>query len=323
MTIRATFLGTLFVGALAATAGPVAAQTLMKINGGLTGTYPLYAAKFAEIVNKNVKGVQVAAVSGDSVQAQIDMQKGEIQFKIGYTYDIRRITDGLSTVPIKTPDVCHLQTLYGSGLFAVARANLPITSLADVPKNKWRIWTGPKTGFFYNLILPVMEAHGVNMADVEKSGSVIETFSYTDTVQAFQDRRLDLTFMSGGIPYSLLMQIDQSPSFKLIKMPDAALKKLSDLRPGIGQKVQPKGTYKSQTEDVAVPWYVNQVISTIKVPEEIQYQVTKAINENAKEWHSLFGGAEEIGVNDPVSFNAVQICKGAERYYREVGKLKS
>ena len=323
MTFGSKLLGAVCGAALMLASASASAQTLMKINGGLTGTYPLYAAKFAEIVNKNVKGVQVAAVSGDSVQAQIDMQKGDIQFKIGYTYDVRRISDGLSTVPIKTPDVCHLQTLYGSGLFIVAKADVPINSLADVSKGKYRIWTGPKVGFFYNIIDPVMEASGVKMADIEKSGSVIETFSYTDTPAAFQDRRLDLTFMSGGIPYNLLMQIDSQPGFKLISMSPDAIKKLGDLRPGIGSKTMKAGTYKSQTADVTVPWYVNQVIGTTKVPEDIQYQVTKAINENAKEWHGLFGGSEEIGVNDPLSFNAVQLCKGAERYYREVGKLKS
>jgi TRAP transporter TAXI family solute receptor len=309
------------VAAALAVSTEASAQTLMKINGGLTGTYPLYAAKFAEIVNKNVRGVQVAAVSGDSVQAQIDMQKGDIQFKIGYTYDVRRIADGLSTVPIKTPDVCHLQTLYGSGLFTLVKLDSPIQSLADVPKGKYRIWTGPKAGFFYNLILPVMEAHGVKIEDIEKAGAVLETFSYSDTPQAWQDRRLDLTFMSGGIPYNLMMQIDQTPGFKLLKFPDATLKKLSELRPGIGQKTMAKNTYRNQADDVALPWYVNQVIGTTKVPEDIQYQITKAINENAKEWHGLFGGSEEIGVNDPLSFNAVPICKGAERYYREIGKL--
>ncbi|MBM3505487.1 MAG: TAXI family TRAP transporter solute-binding subunit [Alphaproteobacteria bacterium] len=321
MNLKTSFLAAVGVAALGLAAGPAGAQTLYKMNGGLTGTYPLYAAKFAEIVNKNVPGVQVSAVSGDSVQAQIDMQKGDIQFKIGYTYDIRRIADGLSTVPIKTPDVCHLMTLYGSGLFILAKADSPINSLADLPKGRYRIWTGPRTGFFYNLIEPVMEAAGVKISDIERSGSVLETFSYTDTVQAWQDRRLDLTFMSGGIPYNLMMQIDQQPGFKLIKMGDAALKKLSEIRPGIGQKIMAKGTYRGQTDDVAGPWYVNQVIGTTKVSEDHQYRITKAINENAKQWHGLFGGSEEIGVNDPLAFNAVPLCKGAERYYKEIGKL--
>ena len=143
--------------ALALAAGQAAAQTQqLKMGAGLAGTYPLYSAKFADMVNKNVPGVQVSPVSVGSVEAQADMQKGELQFKIGYAFDVRRIADGLSTIPTKTPDVCHLQTVFGDGLFVVAKADSPINSLNDLAKGRYRVWTGPKTGFFYNIILPLM-----------------------------------------------------------------------------------------------------------------------------------------------------------------------
>lgn len=309
--------------ALALAAGQAGAQTQqLKMGAGLAGTYPIYSAKFADLVNKNVPGVQVSPVSVGSVEAQADMQKGELQFKIGYAFDVKRIADGLSTIPMKTPDVCHLQTVFGDGLYIVAKKDSPINSLADLTKGRYRIWTGPKTGFFYNIILPLMEAHGVNLPDLEKTGSVLETFGYGDTAQAFQDRRLDVTFFSGGIPYNLMLQIENQPGFKFIKIPPEALKKFQELRPGIVTRVVPKGTYKGQDEDITVPWYANQVIATTRVPENIQYQITKVMNEKASEFHGLFPGADETGKVDPLGANQVQICKGAERYYREVGKLK-
>lgn len=309
--------------ALALAAGQAAAQTQqLKMGAGLAGTYPLYAAKFADMVNKNVPGTQVSPVSVGSVEAQADMQKGELQFKIGYAFDVKRIADGLSTIPMKTPDVCHLQTVFGDGLFVVAKADSPINSLNDIAKGRYRVWTGPKTGFFYNIILPLMEAHGMNLADLEKTGSVLETFGYGETAGAFQDRRLDVTFFSGGIPYNLLMQIDQSPGFKFIKISPEAMKKFQELRPGIETRVLPKGTYKNQPEDMTIPWYANQVIATTKVAENTQYLITKMMNEKAKEFHGIFPGSDEIGAVDPLAANQVQLCKGAERYYKEIGKLK-
>ena len=308
---------------LALSAGHAAAQTQqLKMGAGLAGTYPLYAAKFADMVNKNVPGTQVSPVSVGSVEAQADMQKGELQFKIGYAFDVKRIADGLSTIPMKTPDVCHLQTVFGDGLYVVAKADSPINSLNDIAKGRYRVWTGPKTGFFYNIILPLMEAHGMNLADLEKTGSVLETFGYGETAGAFQDRRLDVTFFSGGIPYNLLMQIDQQPGFKFIKISPEAMKKFQELRPGIETRVLAKGTYKNQPEDLVIPWYANQVIATTKVPENTQYLITKMMNEKAKEFHGIFPGSDEIGAVDPLGSNQVQLCKGAERYYKEIGKLK-
>ncbi|MSO66055.1 MAG: TAXI family TRAP transporter solute-binding subunit [Alphaproteobacteria bacterium] len=322
---RFIWMASAFAGAvLALVVGQASAQTQQfKMGAGLAGTYPIYSAKFADLINKNVPGVQIAAVSIGSLEAQFDMQKGELQFKIGYAFDVKRISEGLSAVPTKTPDVCHLQMVFGDGLYVVAKKDSPINSLNDLTKGRYRVWVGPKTGFFYNIINPLMEAHGMKLEDLEKTGTVLETFGYGDTAQAFQDRRLDVTFFSGGVPYSLMMQIENQPGFKFIKISPEVMKKFLELRPGVTTRVVAKNTYKGQEEDVTVPWYANQVIATTKLPEEIQYQITKVINEKAKDFHGIFPGSEEIGAVDPLAGNQVQICKGAERYYRAIGKLKS
>ena len=301
-------------------AGTASAQQLLRVNGGLAGTYPLFAAKMAELINKNISDVRAASVAGDSVKAQIDIQNGEVHYKIGYTYDVKRIADGMSTVPIKTPNVCHIMTLYGSGLYAVAKTD-GIKSLRELSEGTYRIWTGAKTGFFFNLIAPAMEANGVDILEVEARGSILESFGYGTTVQAFQDRRLDLTFFSGGVPYSLMLQLEQSPGFHLISWDNAALTKLNQIRPGITRGVVKAGSYVGQDEDVNVPWYYNQVVTSSELSDDLTYQVTKVMNEQAGEFHGLFPGSEEIGVNDVLEHNKVPVCEGSKRYYREIGKL--
>jgi len=318
---KRTLLG--FVGATVlamSLASGAQAQQLLRVSGGLAGTYPLFAAKLTELINKNIPDVKAAAVSGDSVKAQIDLQNGQVDYKIGYTYDVKRIADGLSTVPIKTPDVCHIMTLYGSGLFAVAKTD-GIKNLRELGQGKYRMWTGSKTGFFFNLVSPALEAHGVDILKIEKDGTILESFGYGDTVTAFQDRRLDVTYFSGGIPYSLMLQLENSPGFHLIDWDDEALTNLSKIRPGIFRGVVPAGSYKGQDKDVNVPWYVNQLVTNSKLPVDLTYQVTKIMNEQSKEFHGLFGGSTEIGVNDPLANNQVPVCEGAKKYYREMGKM--
>ena len=296
------------------------AQELLRVGAGFAGTYPIFAAKLTDLINKNIDGYKAAAIKGNSNKALIEIDKGNMAYQISYTWTVKQTADGKSTIPVKAPSLCHIMTLYGSGFFAVSKKG-GITNLSQLGSGKHRIWTGAKGGFFYNVLVPVLQAHGVDIEEIEKKGTILESFGYGDTVVAFQDRRLDATFFSGGVPYSLMLRIENKPGFHLINWNDDALKKLGELRPGIYPGLVPAGSYKGQDKDVKVPWYVNQLVTSTKRPDDLTYQVTKIMNEKAKEFHGLFPGSEEIGVNDPLSHNLIPVCPGSAKYYKEKGLM--
>jgi hypothetical protein len=95
-----------------------------------------------------------------------------------------------------------------------------------------------------------------------------------------------------------------------------------EILPGTGIATLKAGTYKSVTQDVRVPYVVNQMVTSAKVPEELIYKVTKLMNERHQEFHGLFPGANEIQPKSALEYNRIPIHPGAERYYREVGLLK-
>lgn len=299
----------------------VQAQEFARVGGGLAGTYPLFAAKLSELINNNVDGVRASVVPSDSEQAQAMLQQGELEFNIAYTWLVKKIADGKGAFGVDTPDVRHIITLYGSTLQTVAKPDT-IESLSELKDKPLRVWTGPETQFFYQIVQPVIQAHGFEVDAIRQAGGVTETMDYGGEIQAFQDGRLDVGFFAGGVPYGLLQQIERSPGFELIDMDESVITKLGEILPGITGFTIPAGTYASQDKDVTVPFFVNQLVTNVNVSDDIVYQVTKLMYENYKEFHGLFPGSEEIDDKDVLANNEVPLHPGAERYYREIGVLK-
>ena len=314
---------TCLAAALISTAigGAAAAQEFARIGGGLAGTYPLFSAKLSELINNNIDGVRASVVPSDSEQAQAMLQMGEMEFNIAYTWLVKKIADGNGGYGVDTPDVRHIITLYGSTLQPIARPDT-IESLAELKDTPLRVWTGPEAQFFYQIVEPVLQAHGMEVADIREAGGVTETVDYGGEMQALQDGRLDVGFFSGGVPYGLLQQIERAPGFELVGMTPEAMDKLSEILPGITGYTIPAGTYEGQDEDEIVPFYVNQLVTNVNVSDDLVYEVTKLMYENYAEFHGLFPGSEEIDDKDPLANNEVPLHPGAERFYREVGVIE-
>lgn len=304
-----------------AIAGSATAQEFARVGGGLAGTYPLFAAKLTELINTNVEGVRATVVPSDSEQAQAMLQLGELEFNIAYTWLVKKVFDGKGGYGVETPDARHIITLYGSTLQGIARPGT-ITDLRQLTEGPYRVWTGPEAQIFYQLVEPTIRAHGFEIADIRAAGGVTETLDYGGELQAYQDGRLDVGFFAGGIPYGLLQQVERSPGFHLLSMDEEAVARLGELLPGISSAVVPAGTYNGQEHDATVPYFVNQLVTSASVDEELVYQVTKLMNEQYAQFHGLFPGSQEIDNVDPLALNEVPLHPGAERYYREVGILK-
>lgn len=314
---RRTLIG--MVAALGISA-PASAEEFVRVGGGLAGTFPIFAAKLAELINQNVDGVTANVVSGNVEKSQISIQTGELTLNIAPTFNTKQIFDGEGSLGVATPDVRHIITLYGSPIQPVAAPDGPDT-IAELAEGSNRVWMGQKSGFFYQVYEPIMQAAGISPADIEAAGGVIEEYGYLDEVQGFQDGRLDAGIFAGPVPYGLLLQIEDTPGFKLIGMTDAELNKLEEILPGMGRITVDAGSYKGQTEAVNLPFYVNHLVANVKADPDLIYQITKLMYEQHKAFHGLFAGSEEIDDKDVLKYNVLPVHPAAERFYKEVGAM--
>jgi uncharacterized protein len=303
-------------------AAPASAQQFFRVGSGLGGTYAVYGAKLAELINKNIPGVHASTVTGGGEQNLVRVQRGEAEISIIYTYNALQVYSGKGELKVAGPDLRHVVSLYGSYHTPFVQKDSAIQSLADVLKLKSRVWMGSRGSVFWSLNEAALNAHGVTLDAIPKAGGILDTTAFANQAQGFMDRHIDVGFFSGPAPYSILMEIDRGPGFRFLNFSEEVGKKFVDLLPGTGIETLKGGIYKSVSQDVRVPYVFNQMVTSAKLPEDLIYKVTKLMNERYKDFHGLFPGAEEIQPQTALKYNKIPIHPGAERYYREVGLLK-
>jgi TRAP transporter TAXI family solute receptor len=308
--------------ALCAASSAVNAQQFVRIGSGLAGSYPVFGAKVAELFNRHVEGVKASTFAGPTEQSLVRLQRGEAEAVLTYTFEAESTFQGRGELKTPAPDLRHLMTTYGAVHMPIARPGVDITSLADLAKKPYRVWLGPKSSVFWPMNMAALAAHGVTPEAITKAGGVISSAGYQTLMQAFQDGQVDVAFFSGPVPYSLTMELDRGKGFRLLGFDAAAIKRYNETLPGTGSMKIPAGTYKSSPAEVTVPYTVNQIVVSAKLPEAMVYQMAKVLNERHTELHGLFAGANEISPKRALESNRVPLHPGAERYYREVGLLK-
>jgi TRAP transporter TAXI family solute receptor len=300
---------------------PAHAQQFFRVGAGLGGTYAVFGAKLAELVNKNIPGVHASTLTGGGEQNLIKIQRGEAEISIIYTFNALQVYTGKGELKVAAPDLRHVMSLYGSYHTPFTHKNSPLQSLADVLKHRSRVWMGSRASVFWALNEGALNAHGVTLDAIPKAGGIIDTMAFANQNQAFQDRKIDVGFYSGPAPYGLMTELDRNPGFRILGFDDAAAKRYVDLLPGNGIAVLKGGTYQGVPDDVRVPYVVNQLVTSARVPEDLIYRVTKLLNEPGA-FHGLFPGAEEIQLKTALEYNKLPIHPGAERYYREAGLIR-
>ena len=310
----------LFLPLILSSAMDVLAQDpFIRIGAGVTGTYPIFAAKLAELINDNIEGVHASTKSGSDYN--ILLQQKQLEIFISYTFNVKLNAEGKGATGYATPDVRHVMTLYGSTLQTATPRKGPILTLKDLEKGGFRIFRGPRTAVTYMMVEAALQAHGFSSNELVKQGNIFESISFGDQLMAMQDGRLDVAFYTGPSPYGNIVQLNQTPGIRLLDFDDEAMDRMEELLPGISRKEIPAGTYENQDEPVQAPYVVNQLVVHADLPEDFVYQLTKLMNEQYEAFHGLFPGSREITPDDPMKLNKIKIHPGAERYYREVGKL--
>ncbi|EAU48390.1 MULTISPECIES: TAXI family TRAP transporter solute-binding subunit [Salipiger] len=316
--MKRTFVMTAAAAALLVATG-AQAETFIRIGSGLAGTYPVVGAKMAEIINANVEGVTATTIAGGTEANMALMAQGEVEIVLTYGFLTPVVQRGEGSLGVPTPQVRHLMTLYGAYFQPVASADTELTSLADIDDEAYRIWGANATSIFLPMIAEALEANGSSFDAVRAAGGTVDEIGYGDTAGALQDGRLDVGFFAGPAPYSMLMQIENQPGFTLMGFDEAAGEAYTAALAGTTMQELPAGTYAGQDEAVMLPYLMNEAVISADVPDEIVYEITKALVENVGEFEGLFAGSEEIQPETMLDLASVETHPGAMMFYSEAG----
>ena len=209
-----------------------------------------------------------------------------------------------------------IANLYPETIHLVASAASGIASVADLAGKRVSL-DEPGSGTLVDAQI-ILGAYGLSEDDI--------TAAYLKPDQAaerMRDGAMDAFFFVGGFPAGAIAELASQNDIRLIPISGAEATALTGEYTFFAENIVPGGTYDGVEDDVTTLSVGAQWITSADQPEELIYQMTKSLWNDATRAMLDAGHAKgrEITVATALDGVGIPLHPGAERYYREVGLL--
>jgi len=321
MRVRRSLLA---LGLVVAAAGMSAAvaQTAAFVRIGTGGTGGIYfpvGGMIANAISNPPQLVSTAVASNGSVAnieavAAGNMESGFSQADIAYwAFTGTGVFEGKP----KITDLRTIANLYPESVHIVVRRGSGLKSVADL-KGKRVSLDEPGSGSLINA-RAVLAAYGITERDIRP-----EYLKPNQAAEKMKDGAVDAFFITGGYPMSAITELATSGGgVELLPIEDEGAAKLMKDAPFFAKDEIPAGTYKdigaTPTLAVGAQW-----VTSAKIPEEVVYDVIKALWSDKARAMLDAGHAKGKLIRKESALNGLSapLHPGAERFYKEAGLLK-
>ena len=312
------------VVATAALAGTALAQQRLFFGiatGGTGGTYYPLGGMLAQLISNKatVDGKKISATA-EAAGASVGNAKLLGNKEIESAFVAADILDAayngtgqFDKAPLK--NLRALGALYPETVQLITRADFNINSVRDL-KGK-SISSGAPGSGQYQLLSDLLKVHGMTRADVKEDLS-----SFTQAVDKIKDGNLHATLITAGVPTAAVTDFAQSHALKVIPLAGAEINELQKQQPYYTKVQLPANTYKGQsaavdTLAVMAVWAVHD-----GVPDNVAYEVTKALFENLPIMGQVHVQGKNISLTTATGVGTAPLHPGALRYLKEKGAVK-
>ncbi len=277
----------------------------------VTCTAYTWSAGIADVINKNVEGVQATAEETKGYVANIAlMQGGEMEASMATS---------LSAYEAYTATGNYEGSEAGKVMawMSIAPVAMHIIALEDGPVNSIEDLKGKRIG--------MGQPGGVSMLDANAlmskvAGEDFEPFRVRlgDMVDMLSDGNIDAALWNGSFPLAPLIKLSAQRDLKLIPVEDDFLDALRADYPPYFRLSIPSGTYEDVKDDTPTYGLANGLVILADVPEERVYQMTKAIFENLDALAGVHHAFSRVSADTILNGFGSPLHPGALRYYREI-----
>jgi hypothetical protein len=197
----------------------------------------------------------------------------------------------------------------------ITRADMGINSVRDL-KGK-SISSGAPGSGQYQLLTDLLAVHGMTRADIKEDLS-----SFTQAVDKIKDGNLNATLITAGVPTAAVTDFAQSHALKVIPLSGPEIAELQRQQPYYAKVPLPANTYKGQTAAVDTLAVMAVWASHDAVPENVAYEVTKALYENVAIMGQVHVQGKNISLATALAVGTTPLHPGAARYFKEKGVIK-
>ena len=294
--------------------------------GGTTGVYYIFGGEIATLWMNHVPDVDVTIQSSggskDNILA-LFQKEAEVAWTqndvMSYAYDgadffAGTVADNFSAIGAIYPEVVQLVVAKDSG----------ITSVKELAGHQ--VSVGPMGSGHYFNALQILEINGMTIDDIKP-----QYLSNSEVIESFQNKQIDAFFLTAAYPHATVTDVSMKREIEVIGFTPEEITALQSAYSFYVTDTIPAGTYEGVSEEKLVPAISAVLAVRDDVPEDLVYNLTKALFENVddltnakKSYISAEAAVKGIPVRAADKEAGVTIGSfhpGALKYYQELGLL--
>lgn len=300
--------------------------------GGTSGTYFPIGGLLANAISSapgsrsceeggscGVPGLIATAMSANGSVANVNginggtIESGFSQSDVAYwAYTGTGVFEGKE----KVEKLRAIANLYPESIHLIASVDSGINSVADL-KGKRVSMDEPGSGTLVDARI-ILEGYGMTEADVSA-----EFLKPDQAADRMRDGAMDAFFFVGGFPAGAIAELASQQPIKVIPIDGDNAGGITEQYEFFAVNKIPAGTYEGQTDDVSTLAVGAQWITSADQPEELIYNITKALWNDKTRSLLDSGHAKGKSITKETALDGVGIPlhAGAERFYKEAGLL--
>lgn len=271
-----------------------------------------WSAGIADVINRNVEGVEATAEETKGYVANIKLLQDE-EIEASMATSLSSYEAYAATGPYEGSEpgkILSWMSIAPVGMHIIALDGGPINGIEDL-KGK-RVGMG--------------QPGGVSMLDANVlmemvAGEDFEPFRVRlgDMVDMLSDGNIDAAIWNGSFPLPPVIKLSAQRDMKLIPISDAFYADLSAKYPPYFRLSIPGGTYEDVAGDTPTYGLANGLVISADMPEERVYLMTKAIFDNLDALAGVHPALGRVSKDTVLNGFGAPLHPGALRYYREIG----
>jgi TRAP transporter TAXI family solute receptor len=317
MKNKAMVLGIIMICLVGFSSEGVAAKEFISLlTCGTAGVYFPLGGGIARIWNSKVADVNATAeTSGCSVVNLRLMEQGQASTAICQNDAVYFAANGLKFFEKKATKARGVLMLYDEHLHIATTKQSGIKKIEDLKGKRVRIGFPGSIATENALIL--LEAYGMGEKDMKAY-----QMSLADAFEQLKDGNIDVLIEPTGAPAAGFLDVAHARDMVLLPVDRKHAEKITKKYPFLSPTVFPAGIYKGTNQDVPTLAVTCMLVASSDMPTDLVYKLTKSIFQNLNILGEAHVKGKLVKMETALKGMPIPLHPGAEKYYREVGKIK-
>ncbi|HXR58228.1 MAG TPA: TAXI family TRAP transporter solute-binding subunit [Burkholderiales bacterium] len=286
-------------------------KTLTLATGSLGATYVVYGQAWADLVNAKL-GTHIAIQQTDGPVQNVALTDG-------------RLTDfGMTTMGVAIQswqgrgewtrgrpqrNFRAMFPMYDTPFHFVALEKSGIRQVRDL--NGRKAGVGPRGGTCGAYIPPIFKILGIE--------ATIRHGQAADMAASLQDGLIEAFPFCAGVPVGAYSDLEAVNKVRFFTFTRDEIRRIKAAFPELSEAIIPKGAYRQLREDQLTVGVFNFAIAHKDLPEDLVYEITKAVLESQPQLVKAHPAAKETVLENWRRNAVIPFHPGALRYYKEKG----